>query len=185
MTLAGVKGRWLLFLFVCLFVVFRPTREFFTHSETSPLHVKGCKLFSALMAIEQCEFFSVPHILWHWESVYNGHLRGPVTLTPDAERLAVVLSLPVLTNKTCRGWDSDTQPFACGANALTDCTTVMVHGYWSIWLWLPFSPWLLAQNSFFISFDIDGMNWPLCSPLHPVLCIRSHLQTNLVFALQW
>ena len=27
----------------------------------------------------------------------NGHLRGPVTLTPVAERLAVKLSLPVLT----------------------------------------------------------------------------------------
>ena len=31
-------------------------------------------------------------------SVYNGHLGGPVTLTPDAERFAVELSLPVLTN---------------------------------------------------------------------------------------
>ena len=29
-------------------------------------------------------------------TVYNGHLRGPVTLTPVAERLAVELSLPVL-----------------------------------------------------------------------------------------
>ena len=25
-------------------------------------------------------FFSVPHLLWHVTSVYNGHLRGPVTL---------------------------------------------------------------------------------------------------------
>ena len=30
-------------------------------------------------------------------SVQNGHLRGPVTLTPTAERLAVKLSLPVFT----------------------------------------------------------------------------------------
>ena len=27
--------------FVCLFKVFRPTREFFTHFETSPLPMKG------------------------------------------------------------------------------------------------------------------------------------------------
>ena len=27
----------------CLFGIFRPTREFFTHMETSPLLVKGCK----------------------------------------------------------------------------------------------------------------------------------------------
>ena len=31
------------YLFVCLGVFFRPTREFFTHMETSPLPVKGCK----------------------------------------------------------------------------------------------------------------------------------------------
>ena len=30
-------------------------------------------------------------------SVYNGHLRGPVTLAPNSECLAVELSLPVLT----------------------------------------------------------------------------------------
>ena len=29
--------------------------------------------------------------------LYDDHLRGPVTLTPNAERLAVELSLPVFT----------------------------------------------------------------------------------------
>ena len=42
----------------------------------------------AFMAVEQWGFFSVPHLLWHGASVYNGHLRGPVTLTSLAERLA-------------------------------------------------------------------------------------------------
>ena len=32
-------------LFVRLFGVLRPTREFFTHMETSPLPVKGCKFW--------------------------------------------------------------------------------------------------------------------------------------------
>ena len=32
--------------------------------------------------------------------------------------IAVELSLPVLTTKACRGWDSITQPSACEANAL-------------------------------------------------------------------
>ena len=49
-------------------------------------------LCSALMSIEQWGFFSVPHLLWHVASVYNGHLRGPVTLALIAERLAVELS---------------------------------------------------------------------------------------------
>ena len=50
-------------------------------------------LCSALMAIEQWGFFSVPHLLWQGVSVYNG---GPVTLAPIAERLAVEHPLPVL-----------------------------------------------------------------------------------------
>ena len=49
------------------------------------------------MGIEQWGFFSLPHQMWHGTSVYNGHIRGPVTLTPIAERLTVELSLPVLT----------------------------------------------------------------------------------------
>ena len=34
-------------------------------------------LCSALIAIEQWEFFSVPHLLWHVASVYDGHLSPP------------------------------------------------------------------------------------------------------------
>ena len=72
-------------------------------------------LCSALMATEQWGFFYVPHLLWHGASVYSSHLRrymaeifplrrimlsnqsirGTVTLTPIAERLAVELSLHV------------------------------------------------------------------------------------------
>ena len=85
-------------------------------------------LCSALMAIQQWGFFSVPHLLWHGASVYNGHLRWPVTLTPIAERLAVELSLPVFTAKVCCGWDSNTQPSACKENALTYCATAVAIG---------------------------------------------------------
>ena len=83
-------------------------------------------LWSALMAIEQWGFFSVPHLLWHGTSVNNGHLREPVTLTPASERLAVELSLPVFTTWVCRGWDSNTQLSAYEANAFTHCATVAV-----------------------------------------------------------
>ena len=55
--------------------------------------------------------------------IYNGHLIGPVTLTPNAECLVVALSLPVSTTHVCRGWDSNTQITACEANTLTDCAT--------------------------------------------------------------
>ena len=76
-------------------------------------------LCSALIVIEQSGFLSVLHLLWHGTSVYNGHHRGPMTLTPVAERLVVELSLPVFTTYVCRECDSNIQPSACGANALT------------------------------------------------------------------
>ena len=89
-------------------------------------------LCSTLMAYEQWVFFSVPHLLWHGATVYNGNFRGPVTLTPFAERLVVQMSLPVFTTKVCRGWDSNTEPSACEANTLTRCATaaVFIHCTW-------------------------------------------------------
>ena len=52
-----------IWVFHCLFGVYRRIREFFAHKETSPLPMKG--FCSALMVIEQWGFFSVPHLLWH------------------------------------------------------------------------------------------------------------------------
>ena len=70
-------------------------------------------LCSALMAIDQWVVFNVPHLLWHGPTLYNGHLRGPVTLTPVAERLAVELSLPVFTTQVCRDrWSDPDLPHA-------------------------------------------------------------------------
>ena len=53
---------------------------------------------------------SLAHLLLHRASFYNGHLQGPVTLTPIAEHLAVELSLPVFMTWVSCGWDSNTQP---------------------------------------------------------------------------
>ena len=79
-------------------------------------------LCSALMAIEQWGFLNVQHLQWHRTSVYNGHLRGLVTLTPVAEHLAVELSLTY----GCRDRDSNTQPSPCRANTVTDYATAVV-----------------------------------------------------------
>ena len=43
-----------LFLFVCLFVVYRLTRTFFTHTEMSPLLVKDCKFSPMLSTHGHC-----------------------------------------------------------------------------------------------------------------------------------
>ena len=90
----------LMYMFVCMFVCL----EFFVLLENCSLiwrrhhyrwRAANFDLCSALMAVEQWGFFSVPHLLWHRASVYNGHLRGPVSLTSNAQRSAVELSLPV------------------------------------------------------------------------------------------
>ena len=81
-------------LFVCLFEVFRPTGDFFfTYMETPPSPVKGCRFCHR----------AVRHLLCPGASVYDGLLRGSMTLIPGAERLALELSLPVFTTKICRG----------------------------------------------------------------------------------
>ena len=46
-----------------------------------------------------------------------------MALTAIAERLAVELSLPILKTWVYCGFDSNIQPSACEANALTDCAT--------------------------------------------------------------
>ena len=52
--------------------VYRPTREFLTHMETSPLRWRAANfdLCSALMAIEQWGFFSARHLLRHGSTLY-------------------------------------------------------------------------------------------------------------------
>ena len=86
------------------------------------------------MAIEQWEFFSVPHLLWHGTSVYNGQLRGPVILTPIAESFAGELTLPFFTTWVSRSRDSNTQLSACEANALAHCFTAAVIGCILFWV---------------------------------------------------
>ena len=49
-----------------------------------------------------------------------------MTLTPIAEPLAVELSRPIFTTNVCRCWDSNTQPSASEAYALTHCATTSV-----------------------------------------------------------
>ena len=57
------------------------------------------------------------YILWHGTSVYNGHLRGPVTLTPTVERFSSgAVTACFFSIQVYCGWDSNTQPSACEAN---------------------------------------------------------------------
>ena len=81
------------------------------------------------MAIEQWGVISVQHLLWQGTSVYNGHFRGPVTVTAFALRLALEMSLFYRLLQVCRGWDSNTQPSVNGTNALSDCATAAAHPY--------------------------------------------------------
>ena len=64
--------------FVCFFGLIVPLENFslIWRRHHYRWRASNFDLCSALMA-----FFSVPHLLWHGASVYNGHFRGPVTFT--------------------------------------------------------------------------------------------------------
>ena len=88
-----------IYRFLCLFGVFVPHENFSLISSRHHWRWRAANvgLYLTHMAIDQWKFFSVPRLLWHRTWLYIGHLRGPVTLTPYAVRLAEGLSLPVLT----------------------------------------------------------------------------------------
>ena len=81
-------------LFVCFFLVLRPTREFFTQMGTSPLPVKGLQILTYIWqplplsnkGSLACHSSMTRGIRLQWS------LPGPVTLTPVAKRLAEKLT---------------------------------------------------------------------------------------------
>ena len=120
------SGIWFLRWELCIFTYSNPHKiyvpiENFSILETSPLPVKCFKFW--LFNNGTVKVLSRKQLLWHGPTLYIHYLRGPQTLTPFAERLAVRLSLSVFTTKVCRGWNSNIQPSTCEANALTDCVT--------------------------------------------------------------
>ena len=84
MSAISLKVSYLLkpcLIFVYFFVCFRPRRELFIIWKPHFLYRwRAADIYLALTAIKLWGFFNVPHLLWHGASVYNGHLRGPVTL---------------------------------------------------------------------------------------------------------
>lgn len=96
------KWKWLYWnnnksLFYCLFVWSFSAHSRIFHSFGN-VTTANFDLCSAFVAIEQVRFFRVPHIQWHGASVYKGYLRGPLTLTPNTDILAVELQLPVFND---------------------------------------------------------------------------------------
>ena len=67
-------------LLVCVFF-YSHLRIFHSYGDITITSERAANfdLCSALMAIEQWGFSSMPHLLWYGTSVYNGHLWGPVT----------------------------------------------------------------------------------------------------------
>ena len=63
-----LENMWICLL-VCKGYVSLPTLEFFTHMETSSFPVR--------------KYRTLPHLLWHGASVYNGHLRGHPRILPS------------------------------------------------------------------------------------------------------
>ena len=142
---------------------------------TSPWPVKGCKFWPMLGThghrIERV-LYSVPHLLWHGASVYNGHFRRPLTFTTIAERLAVELSLTVLTTRSVAAWIRTPSIPLAGANALTNCAR---HRLISLkrhklktcnCLW---NPLVIVNHQIFVDEWKTEIYWSICGPLHRIL----------------
>ena len=89
-------------MFLCLFGVLRPTREFFCHMETSAFSEKGCTFWPILgthghwaAMVLQCSARTATCIF------RTSPRRGLVRLTPVAKRSALEMWLPVLMTWVC------------------------------------------------------------------------------------
>ena len=78
-----IKVQWEIILFVCGFS--SHSRIFHSYGEVN-ITCEGLLYLTHVwhMSIKQWWFFNVSHLRWHGTSVYTGHLRGSVTLTPIA-----------------------------------------------------------------------------------------------------
>ena len=83
-------------LFVCLFIVPLENFTLIRRRHRYRRRAAHFDLCSTLTTIDQWGFFSGPHLLWHGESVFTVISEDPWHKL-IAERLAVVLSLPVFT----------------------------------------------------------------------------------------
>ena len=92
---------------VCVFICVEFIVPLIWRSQHCRWSAVNFDLCSAFMAIEHWGFLYATHLLWHGSTLFNCHLRSPVTHTPFAERLAVELSLPVFMTHVCHYWGSN------------------------------------------------------------------------------
>ena len=96
---------------------FRPIREFFAHIETASLSVKGYifwPMFSSYehsLACQTCGDRGHQYMMAIYEEPWHSHL------------LLSCHYLSLRLRSVAAAWDSNIQPSACQANALTDCVT--------------------------------------------------------------
>ena len=115
--LVEMKVSFFVYLFVWLFVVsYSNVFSFLLRRHHYRWRTATIDLYWPCMTIDLWKFFSVPRLLWHWTSVYSGHLRRPGTPMPVADSLHLKLSLRVLISKVCRASDLNTYPSTCEAN---------------------------------------------------------------------
>ena len=109
---------------VCLFVVYRPTGEFFTPGDV-------------IIAGKGMQNLTFARHSWPLSSEHSlaCHTRHPFIMIISEDpwhynllpRVGMELPLPVFTTLVCRGWDSNTKTSVCEANTPTHCTTAAVN----------------------------------------------------------
>ena len=98
---------------------------FFLHMQVGPYHTGSA--FTQYFKYVGCSTsLSVPHLLWHGASVYNGDLRG-LSDTHTCCRAFGSWAVSTSFHDLRLSWREFEHPtFRCGAYALTDCATVVV-----------------------------------------------------------
>lgn len=111
-----------------------PTQECTLHCRRQ--YDSNVDVCSALTVIEQ--YWLACHTYCDTRHPCTVYLRRPLAFTSVAGRLTVELSQPAVTTLFCGCWNSNIQPSACEANALSDCACATVcPELWNGGLWYP------------------------------------------------
>ena len=116
----------------CLFRVFRPTREFFTHMETSTIPVKSCKLLNytrdswplsreGSSACHYCCYTGHPFKMVISDDPRHSHLF------PSDQHNPFLRLRSVETGIRTPHLEANTQPSVCVTNALTYYANLAAH----------------------------------------------------------
>ena len=139
-------------LFICCMLYFIPLKELFTHMETSPLPVKGCKFTHTISTHEQWGFFMKRHLLRLWLSPRTHDIKTCCrTFGSEAKFNDLGLSRSVFEHQTVR-MQAERLNRLCHSRNKFKCHCGYLPRFWHLWYsthknCLLFSVYLIPLNT--------------------------------------